>query len=119
MIHPLIVRDFYAETPEQSITPPNLVTAAYTTAARSEIAMRFDQPVVWHDALTREIYLDDEPGVVVSGSVSGNVITLKLKTPTNATKITYLKERDWSQDRLILGKNGIAALTFCDVPIRH
>jgi hypothetical protein len=42
---------------------------------------------------------------------------LKLKAPQAATKITYLKERDWSQDRLILGTNGLAALTFCDVAI--
>ena len=23
----------------------------------------------------------------------------------------------WSQDRLLIGKNGIAALTFCNVPV--
>ena len=31
--------------------------------------------------------------------------------------VTYLKEMDWSQDKLLIGVNGIAALTFCDVPI--
>ena len=29
----------------------------------------------------------------------------------------YLKESEWSQDKLLIGANGIAALTFCDVPI--
>ena len=32
-------------------------------------------------------------------------------------KVTYLDERAWSQDRLLVGKNGIAALTFCNVPV--
>jgi L-glyceraldehyde 3-phosphate reductase len=37
---------------------------------------------------------------------------------TPAQKITYLHEMSWSQERLLVGANGIAALTFCDVPIR-
>ncbi|MBJ7396088.1 MAG: hypothetical protein JHC76_08585, partial [Akkermansiaceae bacterium] len=50
-------------------------------------------------------------------SVSGNVVTLKLKAPATAGKITYIKETNWSQDRLLIGANGIAALTFADVEI--
>ena len=42
---------------------------------------------------------------------------LKLKRPSGVTKITYLKESEWSQDKLVMGANGIAALSFCDVPI--
>ena len=34
-----------------------------------------------------------------------------------AQRITYLKESKWSQDTLLLGGNGLAALTFCDVPL--
>jgi hypothetical protein len=49
--------------------------------------------------------------------VVGNVVALKLKEASAARKITYLKETDWSQDRLLWGENGIAALTFCNVPI--
>ena len=45
------------------------------------------------------------------------MLTLKLKEPVQAGKITYLDEMSWSQDRLLIGKNGIAALTFCNVPI--
>jgi hypothetical protein len=40
-----------------------------------------------------------------------------LKEASAVKKITYLKEMDWSQEKLIIGANGIAALTFCDVPI--
>ena len=49
---------------------------------------------------------------VVSGAVSGNVVTLKLKETSAAKKITYLKEMNWSQDKLLIGANGIAALSF-------
>ena len=49
--------------------------------------------------------------------LSGNVLTLKLSAASTATKLTYLKETAWSQDKLLLGTNGIAALTFCDVGI--
>jgi len=55
---------------------------------------------------------------VASGSVTGNVLTLKLKEPSTATKVTYLKEVAWSQDTLLTGVNGLAALTFCDVPLK-
>jgi hypothetical protein len=116
-LQPLIERDFYAKPPVESITPPALRSVRYTTAAQDEVAIEFDQPVVWHDELPREFTLDDKAGEVVSGSAAGNVITLKIKGSQTATKLTYLKERDWSQDRLILGTNGLAALTFCDVTI--
>jgi hypothetical protein len=45
------------------------------------------------------------------------VLTLKLKEPSSAKQITYLKEIVWSQDTLLVGANGLAALTFCEVPI--
>ena len=56
-------------------------------------------------------------GKVASGSVAGNVLTLKLKEPTSAKKITYLKEIEWSQEKLLMGANGLAALTFANVPL--
>jgi uncharacterized protein YjbK len=49
--------------------------------------------------------------------VSGNVITLNLKAPATAGKITYVKELNWNQNDLVYGRNGIPALTFCDVPV--
>jgi len=114
----MIERDFYGVIPDTSLAPPDLRRARFNAAAKDEIALEFDQPVAWHEALVREFYLDDNSGEVVSGRAAGNVITLQLKrTPSAATKITYLKERDWSQDRLLMGANGLAALTFCDVEI--
>jgi len=73
--------------------------------------------VKWADSLVDQFYLDDARGTVVSGAVAGNVVTLKLKAPSKAKKITYLKEMSWSQDKLLVGVNGIAALTFCNVSL--
>lgn len=96
---------------------PSSKQAYYTSAAKDAIALEFDQPVVWKNSLVSEFRLNGARGNVASGVVSGNVLTLKLKEPIQARKITYLDEMAWSQDRLLIGKNGIAALTFCDVPV--
>ena len=117
LMQPLIERDFYGKVPDGAVTPPNLQRAYYAGSRKDTVALEFDQPIVWTDALAGEFYLDGAKGEVASGSVSGNVIMLKLKQSSAATKITYLKEMSWSQDRLLRGANGIAALTFCEVPI--
>ncbi len=117
LIQPLIERDFYGKKVAESITAPNLRKARYTSAAKDAITLEFDQPVIWMDSLAGQFYLDDAKDLVSSGSVTGNVLTLKLKAPATAGLITYLKEANWSQNDLIIGKNGIAALTFCDVPL--
>jgi hypothetical protein len=117
LMQPLIERDLDGRTPEVSITAPNLRQASFVGAAKDAIALEFDQPVIWNDSLISEFHLDGVKGMVVSGNVSGKVLTLKLKEPSNAKRITYLKETDWSQDRLLIGANGIAALTFAEVEI--
>jgi hypothetical protein len=117
LMQPLIERDFYGKAPASPITAPNLKQAFYTSSAKDAIALEFDQPVVWNDSLINEFCLDGAKEKIASGSVSGNVLTLKLKEASTARKITYLKEMSWSQERLLIGKNGIAALTFCEVPI--
>jgi Concanavalin A-like lectin/glucanases superfamily/Domain of unknown function (DUF2341)/Carbohydrate esterase, sialic acid-specific acetylesterase len=117
LIQPLIERDFYGKKPTESITPADLKQAYFTSAAKDTIVLEFDQPVIWMDALAGQIYLDGAKDQVASGSVTGNVLTLKLKAPSQASRVSYLKETDWSQKELILGNNGIAALTFCDVPL--
>ncbi len=117
LLQPLIERDFYGRKVSGSITPANLKQAYYTNAAKNAIALQFDQPVVWKDSLVGEFRLDGVKGKVASGAVSGNVLTLKLTEPVQAGKITYLDEMAWSQDRLLVGRNGIAALTFCNVPV--
>jgi len=117
LVQPLIERDMYGKAATSPLTPPNLKQAYYTGTAKDSIALEFDQPVVWADSLAGQIYLDGAKDKVASGTVTGNVLTLKLKEASAAQRITYLKEMSWSQDKLIVGANGIAALTFCDVGI--
>ncbi|MHB9006808.1 MAG: DUF2341 domain-containing protein [Limisphaerales bacterium] len=117
LIQPLIERDLYGKVPAASITPPNLRHASYAGKAQDTIVLEFDQPVVWEDTLRGQFYLEGEKDRFASGSVSGHVLTLQLKEASTATRITYLKEVAWSQDTLLKGANGLAALTFCDVEI--
>ncbi|MDA1143004.1 MAG: DUF2341 domain-containing protein [Planctomycetota bacterium] len=117
LIQPLLERDIYGKAATSPVTPPNLKSAYFTGEAKDTIALEFDQAVVWQDSLVNEFYLDGAKEEIASGTVSGNVVTLKLKGASTARKITYLKEKSWSQDRLLIGGNGIAALSFCEVPI--
>jgi hypothetical protein len=117
LICPLVERDNYGRVFTTSITPPDLKRAGYTGNTRDEIVLEFDQPVKWDQALVSQFYLDGEPGKIASGAVSGNVITLKLTAASAARTLTYLDSRSWSQKNLLRGENGLAALTFCEVPL--
>ncbi|MEI6675705.1 MAG: DUF2341 domain-containing protein [Verrucomicrobiota bacterium] len=114
---PLVERDNYGRVFAQSVTSADLRRASYTSASKDEIALEFDQPVAWIDALASHFYLDGEVGKIVSGATSGNVLTLKLTAPATAKTLTYLTDKRWDSKTLLYGKNGIAALTFCEVPV--
>ncbi len=117
LMAPLLERDVYGRVFDHPITGADLARAFYTNAGKDEIALEFDQPVVWLDALAGQFYLDGEAAKVVSGAVSGNVLRLKLAAPAAAKTITYIVDSKWDRKTVLYGKNGIAALTFCEVPI--
>jgi hypothetical protein len=117
LIQPVIERDNYGKSAAIPVTPPNLRHASFVGNTKDTIALEFDQVVVWDDVLAGQFYLDGQKDKVASGHVAGNVLTLKLKEASTAQKITYLKEIAWNQDTLLLGANGLAALTFCEVPL--
>jgi hypothetical protein len=117
LICPVVERDNYGKVFERSITPPDLKRASYTGDTRDTIALEFDQPMAWNEALATQFYLDGKEGQIASGVVSGNTITLKLKSPATAKTITYLVDKKWDSKNLLDGQNGIAALTFCEVPL--
>jgi hypothetical protein len=54
-----------------------------------------------------------------TGKAEGNRITLQLSKPVSARTITYLTGKDWDgkPEKLLIGVNGIGALTFADVAI--
>ncbi len=115
-LHPMMQYHLYHRHVGQ-FNPPNLRRAFFTTEQRDELVLEVDSQIVWSDALTSQFHLDGEPKPVASGSANGTCITLKLKNPSKAKTVTYLDSANWNPDNLLYGKNGLAALTFCEVPI--
>ena len=122
LIGPLVEQDVHGVKPTEKLTAPNLQQAYFTTAAKNEIALVFDQKVVWNPVASSLFFLTDSSGAasgtVASGSDDGDTIKLQLSGTSTAATITYVKgEVPWNQANLIFGHNHIAALTFADVPI--
>jgi hypothetical protein len=115
---PVVEQFNYGVVPAQPVTSPNLQLAAFTNDRRDEIALEFDQPMSWDNALVTQFYLDGAPGLVSSGSVTGNTISLKLSAPSTAATISYLIDKRWDSKNLLLGQNQLAALTFFEVPLK-
>jgi len=117
LICPVIESEQYHKRSSVPVTAPNLLRAFFASDSREELVLEFDQSIAWSDALVSQFYLDGEAKQIESGIGAGCRIVLKLKNSSKATKITYLDSAAWSPDHLLYGENGIAALTFCNVPI--
>ncbi len=117
LLNPLIDHQLYHHSIDGPITPPNLQRAFFSTEQRDELILEFDSAIVWSDTLTSQFHFDGEPKSVASGSANGTRLSLKLKNPSKAKTVTYLDSTNWNPDNLLYGKNGLAALTFCEVPI--
>ena len=78
----------------------------------------FDQKVEWDDEVGRQFYLDDRSAELNGMDGNGRVVILKLSNSSTARNLSYVRAGKWNQDHAIIrGSNGIAALTFCEVPI--
>ena len=117
LMAPLLERDNYGRVFDQPVSAPDLRKACYATAKMDEITLEFDQPVVWYEALASQFHLDGVLAKVASAGVSGNQLKLKLAAPSTAKTITYVTDKKWDPKSLLYGRNGIAALTFCEVPL--
>jgi hypothetical protein len=127
LIAPLIEQDVFKIDTQSKKTAPNLKSAYFTSSAKNEIALIFDQDITWNPGAITTLFLTDEKGnkagSVTNGSNRRNGILLKVSDASAAATITYVKgivnppDVPWHQDNLVLGTNGIAALTFADVPI--
>jgi hypothetical protein len=82
---------------------------------------------VWRDDLAAEFSFEVSPEFaaqplavkVVGGSVQGSTLTLRLSEGLpKGSSISYLDSKNWSQDRLLMGANGLPALTFRAVPVQ-
>ena len=122
LIGPLVEEDVYGYVPPGPMTAPNLRQAYFTTPAKNEIALVFDQNVTWSPGAPTMLFLANSAGAasgsVSSGSATGNTVKLQVSGASSAATITYLKGLvSWQQANLLVGYNGIAALTFADVTI--
>ncbi len=119
LMSPVIEQDHYGLERKQIMTAPNLKRASFTTPAKDEISLEFDQPMIWQDECKAWIELDRTPVAITSGKVSGNTITLKLQAPSEAKTMGYINGGKWDgkPDKLLYGINGIAALTFSAVAL--
>lgn len=117
LLLPAIDSQVYGARLELPATPPDLKRVFFAEESREELVLEFDQPVEWSDKLTSQFYLDGKAKLVASGIAQGRQLRLKLVEPSQATRVTYLDSASWSPDNLLFGTNGLAALTFCDVPI--
>lgn len=116
MLHPLIQAHLNHRSAEPFL-PPNLQRAYFTTPQHDELTLEFDRSVLWLDSLKSQFHLIGDDVEVVSGVSHGQRITLQLQRATTATMVTYLDSNRWDPDHLLYGENGLAALTFCEVPI--
>jgi len=118
LIYPLVARDNYGKVYNRPVTPPNLVSARYVGEAKDEIALEFDQKMRDAKGVEDQIYMDGIAGKVISARTNKELVILELSEPSDAQQITYVKGDFWNIEKTLLkGENGIAALTFCEVPI--
>lgn len=117
-LYPVVARtEFGAKFPDP-VTAPNL-RAAKLDATGTKVTLVFDQPMRWDDSLCGQFWIDGVGGLVMGGQVNEATVTLRLKEPRppGVGVITYLDSKAWSQKTLLRGLNGLAALTFCEVPL--
>ena len=121
---------YYGGTDTVNMRPPNVKAAFFTSTAKTEIAVLFDNSKIanWPaDTLNQRMkdyfYLDGQTGRIQQGSVSGDTVKLKLYSASTATKLTYLPTV-WNHDDSLVyegpfmkNSRKIGALSFHDYPI--
>ena len=121
LILPLVERDHYRVPAKGFLTPPNLVRVEFVDSRRDRIRLEFDQPVRAPEGIGTLFQLDGSRAGISSVEVSGSTVVLTLDRPAakkdSGSRLSYVDGRAWSIARLLRGTNGIAALTFCDVPV--
>lgn len=119
---PLVKQKIYGREPAINFASPNLVEAKWTSRSHDSIELIFDSPIEWNERCIDQFYIGDQRLGIKSGSAEKNRVALELSESVKIVAdkpvlLTYVDSSSWSQDRLLLGSNGHAALTFCDVPI--
>ena len=130
-IFPLIQRDFYARTDTLNIEAPDLLNAHYSDQSHTQIALEFDQPVLWpEDSLNASMkdyfYLDGESGFVQNGYTinGGYTVILQMTSTREVSLVTYLPSFSYNhaptriyQGPWIRNERGIGALSFFEAAV--
>lgn len=128
----LVEKEFYNTADTADIRPSEIQRAYYSSGARDEIILDFDQSLRWTGAggtgenLRDYFALNDSDWLAVDSCWFENNnrrIVLKLKAPSAATTISYM--RDWydliSSTALygpcLMNGRDVAALTFAKFPL--
>ncbi len=127
-----VAKVFYTISNITDIGPPNIKAAYYTTPAKNEIGLIFNNSAIasWPaDTLSQSMknyfYLDGAFGNVSGGIVAGSILKLQLISPSNATKITYLPSKYNNgtsviyEGPFIRNSRRIGALSFNNFPISN
>ena len=118
-LFPLVNHCNYGAASKTFVTPPNIQSASFVSERNDEIKIVFDQEVIWDEKIIERFHLDDDSVKLSGVGGSQKTITLKLTGPSTAKSLSYIRGSKWKQeDAIIWGANGIAALTFCEVPIQ-
>ncbi|MFO0869216.1 MAG: DUF2341 domain-containing protein [Pirellulales bacterium] len=119
LLHPLFDHQLYGAAASKPLTPPNLVRARFADQQHTTVALEFDSPVEWQERLKDQFHFPEGAIRVTDGRVVDRELILTLSQPLGGTAptVTYLDSARWHPDNLLYGVNGLAALTFCEVPI--
>jgi len=79
-----VEQDNYGLDPKPALGAPNLRRAYFSSAARNEITIEFDQPMVWKNECKAWIQLDGVAAPILAGKAAGNAITLELSAASDA-----------------------------------
>ena len=119
-LFPLVNQFNYGVEAKIPVTPPNIQSVSYVGTGKDAIKLVFDQNVKWQDEILGRFYLDDLSAELISVSGTDRILTLKLAETSTAKTLSYVRGGTWRQDDAIIrgAANNIAALTFCEFPIR-
>ena len=130
-IYRLVRRDFYGATDTTDVEAPDILSVYYTDDSHTQIAIDYDQPVVWpNDTLNASMkdyfYLDGDFGYIKTGYTinDGYTVILELNTNLIFSVLTYLPNSSYNrvptkyyEGPFIRNTRGVGALSFHEVPI--
>ncbi len=130
-IFPLMERDFYFRTDTLNIDAPDLLNAHYADQSHTQIALEFDQPVIWpEDSLNASMkdyfYLDGEFGFIQNGYTinDGYTVILQMTSAKEVSFVTYLPSFSYNHAPLhiyqgpwIRNFRGVGALSFFEAVV--